>query len=229
MSNPLLLAVTADTLSRLERAAEYSAIAQGWMTVVGIAVAGLWTYQLFVSQRQRYPRASVHQTLLHRTLADGSQLITVCARLSNIGQRLIKVDKATVVVQRLAPLKGTLERDALRTHDPLDAARRREVLWYRVGHWSTGFSPVIEIEPGESEELYFDFRISPNETAVKIQTHIENEMKRHDAGAKSKTILSSIRDPQRWIGWQCTSYHNLGEGAPVLRVVPHLISEPRHD
>jgi hypothetical protein len=217
--------VATDSLSRLERAAEVAAIAQAWMTVAGIAVAGLWTYLIFVRQRQRFPRASVQHTLLHRTLADGSQLVTVCARLTNIGQGLISIANASVVVQRVAPLSRSLEEQALAAHNPQTSDRRREVLWYRIGYWSTGFTPAIEVEPGETEDILFDFRFSKHERAIKVNTHIENEMKRTSPSRFSKWVPASIRRPQRWIGWQCTSYHNLDDSAPVLRVVPQLSAE----
>lgn len=218
----LLFEASADTSSKVVGPAELAAIAKAWATVIAIAVAGTWTYLLFVRQRQRYPRATMVQTGLVRDLDATQRVLTVGVALTNIGQRLIQVDYVTTVVQQLAPLGPRALQGALAVHAPLDAAGRREIMWYRIGHRRTGFEAHhFEIEPGETERIEFDFVIARSVTAIKVRTHVENVVKRFSAREWVRRKLSgvsiiAIRSANRCLGWQCTTYHNLPSSADTF-------------
>ena len=213
--------------------AQIAVAAEAWAKVVALFVAGVWTYLLFVRQRQRFPRATVVQTGMIRDLDDSRRLLTVTVALSNIGQRLLQIDYVTIVVQQLAPLSATALRDALASHDPLNAAGRREILWYRIGHRRTGFeSNHFEIEPGETERVEFDFTISRSVRSIKIQTHIENVVRRFSArdwirGVLAPVSVLTIRSTNRCLGWQCTTYHNLAPSVEALVKLPN-VSNPEN-
>lgn len=206
----LQAAVAVDSLTALESSAQIAGIVESAVTALGIVVAGVWAYLIFVRQRQRYPRASLRQSLLCRTLPDGARMLTVEVTMANIGQRLIELDSASVVLQQLSPLSKGATRQALLGHDPLDGGGRREVLWYRVGYRRLGFTPVIEIEPGETETLLFEFRVSAKLEALKIQTNIENAVKRSRRNDAPQSKPAALAKAPRWMGWQCTTHHNLG-------------------
>ena len=212
-----LAQAAADTVSRVT-AKDLSAIVESYAKTLALLAAGLWTYLLFVRQRQRYPRATLRESGMVRRLDGERHLLTVGVQLTNIGQRLIEVDYITVVVQQLAPLSSAAITRALGDHDPKNAAARREILWYRIGHRRTRFeNQPLEIEPSESEYLAFDFAIARTVRSIKVQTHVENISKRLSVRkwllAKfPKSALTSIMRPvDRCLGWQCTSYYNLPE------------------
>jgi hypothetical protein len=211
-----LLITAADTLR--VSAKDIAAIAESYAKILALAAAGFWTYVLFVRQRQRYPRATIRETGVLRRLDKDRNLLTVGVQLKNIGQRLIEVDYITVVVQQLAPLSQSAITRALGTHNPRNAADRREILWYRIGLRLTRFeNPHLEIEPGESEHLEFDFTVAPSVRTIKVQTHVENVAKRRTirnwllAKFPQSARISIMQRSARYLGWQCTSYYNLPE------------------
>ena len=189
-----------------------SVIAESWATVLAIVVAGAWTYQLFVRQRQRFPRAVLKQDVLIRRLPIGQNLLTITAVLRNVGQTLIEVDRITVVVQQLAPLKPAHVAERIKQHDPLDPGGRREILWYRIGYRRTYFRQgQFEIEPGESDQVNFDFVISERVTAIKVDVHIENRAKRRGLTGDWWTRAGTLGETSRCIGWQCIRYCDVEE------------------
>jgi hypothetical protein len=218
MSALSVVRVATDTASHVGPK-ELASIVEAYAKVLALVVAGFWTYLLFVRQRQRYPRATIAQTGMIRDLGNATRLMTIGVSLSNVGQRLIDVDYITVVVQQLAPLGPKALEQALASHEPLNAAGRREIVWFRIGHRRTGFEPRhFEIEPGETESVEFDFVVAASVTTIKVQTHIENVVKRPvlREWARSAIHMIPLRSPNRCLGWQCTSYFNFPPSAATL-------------
>jgi len=204
---------------------------ESWAKIIGILAAGVWTYLIFVRQRQRYPRATIVQEVLYQQLPIERTLLVVSVSLANIGTTLIEVDYIEVVVARLSPLKKSLISLAVEGHDPLDSAARREFLWYRIAHRRTGFKTGhLEIEPGESEQVNFDFAVSGDLEQIKVGVHVENVFKRHTLRDWLREQLPNlpmvtIRSANRCIGWGCISYYQLASKRTLLTraVIPsHL-------
>lgn len=226
----------ADT-SKHVSAKDSAAIVESYAKTLALAAAGLWTYLLFVRQRQRYPRASIKESGVVRKLDKDRHLLTVGVQLTNIGQRLIEIDYVTVVVQQLAPLSSTAITRALGKHDPKDAASAREILWYRIGLRRTRFQRHhLEIEPGESQHLAFDFAIAPSVRIIKVRTDVENVAKRWSLRKwlhktfPGERVTSIMRPADRCLGWQCTSYYNLpDEPRGIATLSNALTSEVPHE
>jgi hypothetical protein len=202
---------------------------ESWAKIAGIAVAGIWSYLVFVRQRQRYPRASLKQTVIARDLSVGRRLVTVSVKLSNIGQRLIEVDIVTVVIQQIAPLNSELTLHALRDHDPLNSAGSREIRWFKIGYRRTAFvRGNVEVEPGESEQLNFDFSLESTVDAIKVDVHVENVMKRRPVNdwlrSKKGTKWFSIQRPTRCLGWQCIEFYSFRESPETPRLIEAIHS-----
>jgi len=233
----MLLSVIQATISTAgaNGSTEFATAAESWAKIIAILVAGLWTYLLFVRQRQRYPRATAIQSAIARDLDDKRRVLTVRVALTNIGQRLIQVDYVTVVVQQLAPLRPVSIESAIASHNPLDAAGRREILWYRIAHRRTGFETHhLEIEPGEAEEIDFDFVIARSVSTIKVQTHIENVLKRDSPRDWLRRLLAgstriSVRSANRCLGWQCTTYHSLPTSAGAFTKLTDIIKSEDGD
>lgn len=176
-------------------------------TIAALVVGGVWTYQLFVRQRQRYPRAVLEQRVFHRDLPDGRRMLHVAATLRNVGSVLISVDRMRTTVERVAPLAPDLLGQLLASHNPQDESGRCEIQWYRIGYRRREFEAgSIEIEPGEEDQFRFDFCLKPAVEVVKITSHIENATKRR----RREGLLR--RGAERTIGWEVATYFDTARG-----------------
>lgn len=180
---------------------------------LALLVAGLWTYLIFVRQRLRYPGAKVELSLSHRELPNGKRILHVEVKLENIGKTIIRLDKADVVIERVAPLTADILGPLLAQYEPLTPDAPPEISWYRVGHRAHRYQEAIEIEPGECEMLRYDFRIGKNVKIVKVRAHITNCHKRK---------FGSLRKREKRvteIGWSAVKYYELASQLPPSGVV----------
>ena len=180
---------------------------------VALLMAGVWTYLIFVRQRLRYPSAKVELSLSHRELPNAKRILHVEVKLENIGKTIIRLDKADVVIERVAPLTAELLEPLLAQHDPLASDAPPEISWYRVGHRAHRYQQAIEVEPGECEMLRYDFRIGKNVKIVKVRAHVTNCHKRK-FGSLRKREKRVIE-----IGWSAVKYYELGSELPPSGVV----------
>lgn len=170
---------------------------QGIVTVLAVVVGGVWAYILFVRRRQRYPRANITQDLLHLDLADGKRLLRVTVRIKNEGEVLLSLASGFCRVQQLLPSSDDLA-NALAAL-PNDRCVDSEVAWPQLAERRVEFRRgEREIEPGESDELCFDFIVDADVEVVSAYTYLKNVEKR-----------------RREIGWGATSVLDLRSALPA--------------
>src|SRR5688572_27239914 len=107
---------------------------QSGTTALALVVGGVWTYKIFVQQRQKYPRASLALQVADRRASDGRIILSIAAELKNIGSTLIRVQQVEVSVQRLEPIRSDLHKKMLDEHPATDSQAPCELPWYLVGH-----------------------------------------------------------------------------------------------
>ncbi len=171
------------------------AIVADLTTTVAVAVAGIWTYLLFVKNRERYPRAAIEQIASPLLLDDQSSLVRVQIRVSNIGKVLLPIEDLECRLQQVLPVvdavKARIQANGslvIGAANDVDWPMLSEARWrYRKGH--------SEIEPGEAEVFCCDFVVSQPVRCVRIYSHLANQSK---ASA---------------MGWACTTDVNLSQGA----------------
>lgn len=179
-------------------------------TAVGIVVAGWWTYSLFVRQRQRYPRATLDITIHERPAGPDLQLAHVCCRVVNIGNTLVEVDLIELRLQRVAPLSPRQYRHVLSRHNPRDPTAPAQLDWPLVGHRVRGFTPAIELEPGEAEDLWFDIAMPGDIRSLLVSAHVVNCVKR---GSGNWFRPLPARTAQ--IGWKAMKLYAIGIESPA--------------
>lgn len=168
-----------------------------------IIAAGVWTYWLFIRQRQRYPGAIISLHIDHRELGDGRNLLLVDVRLQNVGKTIIRRDKSDVRVGRVAPMKPARLAEVMSVHDPLDSLGAREIQWLRIGHRALKYNPAVEIEPGEFQSLRHEFAVKKVVATVKVTAHITNcDKRRVGRWYQSERLLTEI-------GWECAAYYDM--------------------
>lgn len=172
--------------------------AESGATVVALLVGGLWTYRLFVKNRERFPRAAVsHKAAVLNVSAD-KWLVQVESTVKNSGEVLLSLDAAWVRLQQVLPLPSAVGRRLASGQDPV-LEEEQEVRWpvlvRRDWRWQPGSA---EIEPGEEETLLADFFVDKTVEVVEVYTYVKNTSKR-----------------QRTIGWARTTLLRLCPPGPV--------------
>ncbi len=167
-------------------------VANHVVSVLAVLFGGFWGYLLFVKRRQKYPRANLVHHITHRPFGGGKTLLQVSVTISNTGEVLLSLVSAEMRVQQLLPptpnVAGCLERG----EDPVpdgDTEVQWPLLKERKTDWTVG---EFEIEPGESDQICYDFFVDSDVTSVEVYSYLTNARKR-----------------QREIGWHVTSTYNL--------------------
>ena len=167
-----------------------------WKDVVeagAVLVAGVWAYMLFVRSRQRFPRASLTHRITHRNLNDGQMLLHLNVLVSNPGLIVLRIEEAEARVQQVLPLADNVREAIERGQDPVPQGQR-EVPWpllsERICRWK---ERNFEIEPGEADEVIWDFALSRDIQTVEIYTYFRNVKKRHKDIGWGLTTLDELR------------------------------------
>ena len=167
-------------------------VANHVVSVLAVLFGGFWGYLLFVKRRQKYPRANLVHHITHRPFGGGKTLLQVSVTISNTGEVLLSLISAQVRVQQLLPptpnVAGCLERG----EDPVpdgDTEVPWPLLQERKTAWTAG---EFEIEPGESDQICYDFFVDSEVSSVEIYSYLTN-----------------VRKRQREIGWHLTSTYDL--------------------
>jgi hypothetical protein len=153
-------------------------IAANAVTIVALAVGGAWTYLLFVRNRERFPCASLSQSVQCFRISPEVRVVHVAVRIENVGKVLLSVRKMECRLLQVLPLVGSL---AKRIAEPatLVESGRQCIAWPLLGrhHW-TPPDGHTELEPGESEILRCDFVLDDNSVeVVHVYSHLGNEAK----------------------------------------------------
>jgi hypothetical protein len=170
-------------------------IAQSTLTVIAIAIGGVWTYVLFVRRRERFPKAVIgHQAL--GFLAGDRILLHVTLRISNIGAVILRLTEVRLQIQQILPFDREIAEHITNDVDPVQPGRL-EVDWPLLAQRKCTWvhHECYELEPGETDEFPFDFVIPAGIRVVRIYSYTRNIAKRR----------------RREIGWNTTSTIRLSE------------------
>ena len=169
---------------------------QALATTIGIVVGAMWALRLYFRKREGYPSLTVAHQVSSWRLPDDRVLLHLRVKISNVGPVNVQIRNATAWVQQVFPLPEEVAIQLAKGEDPADE-ETSEVNWplaavVRRCDWSA--SPN-EIEPGENEELGFDFVLVPGLSAVQVYSHLRNHAR-----------------VDRDIGWNTTTIHTLAGG-----------------
>ena len=196
----------------LEVANSVASVIQSVATVIAIVVGGVWTYVLFVENRERFPKAAVDHDVSRVQLDGDRALLRLVVRIENSGKGLLRLTEGEVRVQQILPLSECSPGDAARcpkrlveANQPVPELGQRIAEWPITAYWATptaqpGNHPQavldVELEPGEQEFLSFDFIVSEKVRAVQVYSYFMNPEKQ-DQG----------------IGWKHITFHELTKEA----------------
>ena len=191
------------------------------LTAMGIFLAGIWTYLVFVSKRERFPRVKLTHLFTLFPLVSDKRLLNVEIEVSNIGNTLVRLEQWQCRLQQILPLDPAMDAKLTAGTDLIPDGKQT-VAWPKLAGREWRFTgDYIEIEPGEAEILRAEFLVSPSVHTILVYSYLRNRSKRNrwwDIG-KRRSSPTSVLDPanltarRREIGWSKTSFLNLEGGA----------------
>jgi hypothetical protein len=190
----LLQQMPAPTSDLLTRWKDWASIAESIAKVVALIVLAIWTYLLFIRQRQKFPRAKIEHALVQYPLPAGKVLLRLNVSITNIGNVLLQMSKTNIEISQFRPWPKDLMNDLL-SGTPIQAhgPKQNPIVWPLVHKREiTAPETFKEIEPNETENIYFDFIVEASLQAFFIWTYFENQTKRG-----------------RTMGWNTTSTQEL--------------------
>ncbi len=165
-------------------------VLESFAKVIGLFVAGLWGWLLFIKRRQKFPRAKIGNEAQHRALPDERILLRVSVKVENLGEVLLSIESGMVWIQQILPLADDLTRVIVESST--EVRTEPEIEWPLLAEKSVGKNARGEIEPGESETFEFDFILESDIQSVLVYSHFKNEVKR-----------------EREIGWTCSTLYDI--------------------
>jgi hypothetical protein len=156
------------------------------VTTLAVIVAGIWTYKLFVENREAYARANLQHNITVVKIEDGRRLLRLDIIIENTGNVVLPLQHAEVRVERVLPLSPRIEQTLdQRVNQIVDGQDffPWPVIRVRQSQWEEG---QFELEPGEQDNARYEFIIPSTEQVINIYTHFDNAAK---------------QDKQPGIGW----------------------------
>jgi len=165
---------------------------ESYITILAIILGGYWTYMLFIKKRQKYPRADMLHDIKHVPLSDKKTLLTLNVKIINIGDVMISIESGEVRVQQVLPVPEEILEEIQKGEDPVKE-NEREIFWSIINERKCKLEKdEVEIEPGESDNIKFDFIIDSDIMVIEIYSHFKN-----------------IKKQKRDLGWSLTSIYDL--------------------
>ncbi len=152
-------------------------IIQRTLTTLAIIIGGFWSYLLFIRKRQKYPRANLSHTSISKQLTKEKILLHVSIQIFNPGEVLLSLRKGEVWIQQILPPTPELLTYIEQGNDPV-MERETEIKWHLLCERSSTWKKNrLEIEPGETHSLNYDFIIDSRITCIEIHSRYWNIMK----------------------------------------------------
>jgi len=177
-----------------------------YLPSIALLLGIIWTYFLFIHNRQFYPRADIKHYVIQKHLDNGKILFHVAIEVDNLGDVLVKLKSGEVRLLQVLPLVGDIKEAVQNGKDPV-CNNEREIKWYQLS--SRILVPkksICEIEPREKETFHSDFVVNNDVKTVMVYSFFDNK----------KKIF-------RKLGWQCETIHDLEGGTTKKKKWLNLI------
>jgi hypothetical protein len=166
-------------------------ILQTYCTIAAIIFGGIWTWILFIKNRQIYPRACITHNIYHKEIVDGKLLLRITIMVSNTGNVLLSLKSLETRIQQIVPPLSDFVEKIKQGKDPIKNGDT-EIEWPLLTSRKTVFmKKAYEIEPGECQEIQCDFILDTTIDTISVYSYLKNEVKRNrEIGWDSTTIYS---------------------------------------
>ncbi|MCK4225153.1 MAG: hypothetical protein KAX39_08220, partial [candidate division Zixibacteria bacterium] len=160
--------------------------------VIALILGGAWSYMLFIKNRQKFPRANITHKISHKPISNNKVLLNVAAEISNTGDVLLSLLAGTTRVQQVLPLLPEMLNTINEGKDPV-SEETTEIEWPLIKEKEKNWKKrEFEIEPGEKDQIMYDFIIDYDIETVVVYSHFKN-----------------VKKGSRNIGWELTTVYDL--------------------
>lgn len=179
--------------------------AQSFVSILAIFVGAWWTYDNFIKERRHFPHAYIEHNISHIPLTPDINLLRMSLKVTNSGASRMQIVKSTMRIQQILPMLPCDELTPPCVKEQIDIAIQEitrqadRFAWPMIGERKNFLEPpLVDIEPGETEYMDFEFAISSNVRAIRAYSYIRNENKT-DGAHESGWHMSSFYElpPQR--------------------------------
>jgi hypothetical protein len=172
---------------------------QAVATVLALSVGGLWTYQIFILEREISPHVDISQVVAGKLISPDRYWIQISLTTKNTGKSLVQFDAADITIEQITPLPRKVEEDIENNKDPISPGNWNGP-WQGLCRYVRPFSPSIEA--GESDTSEVEFVIPAWLQTVRIFTFLINRSGTHKLIRKWSWVacaynLQSNREYQR--------------------------------
>jgi hypothetical protein len=172
-------------------------VIQSAVTIGAILIGGLWTYNLFVQQRQKYAHLKIEHKVTHLSLPDHRILLMVEVTHTNVGSVKVSLASADVRVYNLQPQELTDEAITQINQGKLSDTPEPNTLWQIVAHPTTSQKDDFVVEPGESDQIHYEFVLSDDVGPLVVYTYFKNPTIKHrDIGWVTRSIYDPRKRPE---------------------------------
>lgn len=189
---------------------DYCTLIQSFVTVAAFIVGGIWALNQFTVEREGQPHANIKQEITSVALSNETNLLRVNVEFINTGISKIELKKYVIIIYQVLPVPARVNKEikyALANTDRrrdrfnwTKLAQRYNTLVLNKTHPDASIQSVeksrrlslyepVEIEPGEKENMDFEFVIPSRIKVVRVYSYFENEK-------------------EHLIGWSVASYYD---------------------
>ena len=190
--------------NELNRRQQTIGIFQSIFTIGAIFIGGLWAWQNFTKKREGLPHANIEHHLVHKKITKNNRLLHLAVKISNTGERVLKLICGTVYIQQINPLDESILEKINKGEDPVSEVG--VVDWPSIAdrtlEWKEG---EALIEPDENETIYFEFIIPSSVKTIMAYSYFP--AKRTGPG---QCGAGSNAGDKTEIGRTLTTLHDLG-------------------
>jgi hypothetical protein len=165
-------------MAMLGKLKDVFAVVQSFATVCALIVGGVWGAYLFQRERQHFENALLSYKVAHHPLEQDKTFLHVTVEIKNLGKTLLGISTAQTWVEQIDPVPSCvvegvmLEQridQAIRSHEMTSDTLPWCLIKNRTIEWKEG---EFQIEPGESDEVYFDLIIPAAVKVVKLYVKV---------------------------------------------------------
>jgi hypothetical protein len=155
---------------------------QAIITTAAIIIGGIWTYNLFVKERQQFPHANIEQKISHVALSKQTNLLRVGIEIANTGSSRLLLGKSIIRVQQILPIPPCPKQGPCASQQVNAAIKESErqadrFSWPLIAEREKGFEQPLDIEPGEKAPIEFEFVVPSDVKVIRVYSYFRNDQK----------------------------------------------------
>lgn len=171
------------------------------VNIIAIAVGGYWTYDVFLMERRHLPHANIEYSISHIPLNPETKLLRVVITITNNGNARMEIKNTDIRIQRILPISCTQSSSCVT--EEIDHAFRNvqrtgnQFAWPMIAQRKSEWQTSLDVEPGEKEQLDFEFVVSSGIKTIRVYSYIRNESKPTTKLGWHQSTYYIFSDPKR--------------------------------